>query len=169
MQVKDIISGLEKNIVVFQALFDVDTPDLIGFKPTEDAWSVLEIVCHLLDEEREDFRARVKLALFSPGSKPAPISPTTWPMERKYEEQDFREMVHKFLQERESSVQWLKGLEAVDWNNQLDRLDLGNMSALNFLQNWLAHDYHHIRQLNAIKHAFLKATSADGLSYAGKW
>ena len=28
-------------------------------KPQPESWSILEVVCHLLDEEREDFRQRL--------------------------------------------------------------------------------------------------------------
>ena len=36
------------------------------FKPPTGNWSVLEIVCHLADEEVDDFRTRLKLTLESP-------------------------------------------------------------------------------------------------------
>ena len=42
-------------------------------------------------------------------------------------------------------------------------------SAKQFLNNWLAHDYHHIRQINAIQYDFLKSSSGEALNYAGKW
>ena len=29
------------------------------WKPDADSWSILEVVCHLVDEEREDFRTRL--------------------------------------------------------------------------------------------------------------
>ena len=32
-------------------------------RPSPEAWSILEVVAHLLDEEREDFRPRLDLVL----------------------------------------------------------------------------------------------------------
>jgi hypothetical protein len=32
------------------------------WKPTPEAWSILEVVCHLGDEEREDFRPLLQRA-----------------------------------------------------------------------------------------------------------
>jgi hypothetical protein len=43
------------------------------------------------------------------------------------------------------------------------------MSARLFLHNWLAHDYLHIRQINRLKFAYLKAHSDISLDYAGAW
>ena len=36
------------------------------WKPSEGRWSALEVVCHLADEEREDFRVRLDLTLHHP-------------------------------------------------------------------------------------------------------
>ena len=44
------------------------------WKPDPASWSILEVVCHLLDEEREDFRVRLDITLQRPGE--------TWPGNR---------------------------------------------------------------------------------------
>ncbi|MCL4530048.1 MAG: hypothetical protein M1282_11610 [Chloroflexi bacterium] len=33
------------------------------FKPTPETWSMLEVICHLYDEEREDFREHLDFIL----------------------------------------------------------------------------------------------------------
>lgn len=169
MHVEEIILGLEKNITVFQALFNLNAEGLILYKPTNKSWCFLEVACHLVDEEVEDFRARVALALFTPNNPLKPISPETWPKERNYLKKDYDLIVSQFLFERKKSVDWLKQLKKVNWSNFIEHPDLGALTAEQFLVNWLAHDYHHIRQLNALKHAYLKSISGDDLTYAGKW
>lgn len=169
MNVGDIIEGLSKNAKVFDALFDLPHNNLIRFKPNEGVWCFLEIVCHLIDEEVEDFRTRVGHLLNSI-EKPFPsISPTTWPKERKYLEQDFYSKVVEFQKERNKSICWLKNLDKVDWHKESLHPDLGKISANRFLHNWLAHDYLHIRQLNALKYTFLQKNSREDLTYAGNW
>ena len=37
---------------------------MIQWKQSENKWSMLEIICHLYDEEREDFRSRLAKILF---------------------------------------------------------------------------------------------------------
>ena len=38
-------------------------------RPEPESWSVLEVVCHLYDEEREDFRQRLDIMLYRPDDK----------------------------------------------------------------------------------------------------
>lgn len=114
MKIDSIISGLEKNKMVFQALFDLENHELILFKKKPNSWCYLEIVCHLIDEEVEDFRARVKHSLHSIEQPLKSISPKTWPLERNYLDQDFKQKVSQFLEEREVSTNWLRSLNHED-------------------------------------------------------
>jgi len=45
------------------------------WKPAPEEWSVLEVICHLYDEEREDFRTRTRLTLEDPEADWPPIDP----------------------------------------------------------------------------------------------
>jgi len=42
------------------------TPEKAGIKPNMDNWSTLEVICHLIDEECEDFRKHIEQASASP-------------------------------------------------------------------------------------------------------
>ena len=139
------------------------------WKPQPDKWCLLEVICHLCDEEREDFRARVKHILFTPGDEMKSINPTGWVLERKYLEQSFDEKMSEFIMERKSSVTWLRSLKDVSWNNIYHHPKLGAMTANMVLANWLAHDYLHIRQIAGLKHGYLAGISGQDLSYAGNW
>ncbi len=165
----DIIEQLEKNIPVFKSLLEEVPEDLYRWKPAPDKWSLLEIVCHLYDEEREDFRTRVRLTLADP-EKPLPtFNPVKWVTEREYSKQDYFHKLLSFLSERQNSVDWLKSLENLNWKNAYQHPKFGPMSALLFLNNWLAHDYLHIRQINKNKYLYLKEHVKTSLDYAGNW
>lgn len=82
MQPSKIIEQLQGNRIVFQCLFDVSDAEHYLFKISPDQWNLLEIVCHLLDEEREDFKARVKSILINPSKRLKSISPEKRPLER---------------------------------------------------------------------------------------
>jgi hypothetical protein len=69
------------------------------------------VVCHLHDEEREDFRARRHFTLLDHGRPWPPIHPAAWVSERRYMEQDFTRTLHGSRQERKRSLEWLSGLE----------------------------------------------------------
>lgn len=160
---------LEKNKKVFEALLS-NIPDVdYSWKPAPDKWCLLEIVCHLYDEEREDFRARAKHTLFTP-SEPLPsINPTRWVEEKKYMNQNYNDVLRKFLDEREQSVVWLNSLSNQNWTNAYIHPKFGAMTAHMFLVNWVAHDYLHIRQILKIKYELAKKNYNEELKYAGDW
>ncbi len=169
MEQAHIINELARNRMVFEALLNGTEINAVLWKPAPDKWCLLEVVCHLYDEEREDFRARVKHCLENPTFPLPAIDPAGWVERRKYIGQDFDEKLSSFLNEREISIEWLRSLENPNWENAHDHPTQGRMSAQLFLANWLAHDYIHIRQLNRLKYEFLDGTTQDYLKYAGDW
>ena len=58
-----IFAELQKNKAVFENLLNGSTQDAYTWKQASDKWCLLEIICHLYDEEREDFRVRLGLVL----------------------------------------------------------------------------------------------------------
>jgi hypothetical protein len=166
---QNCIRKLEKNIAVFRDLL-ADTPrDEYLWRYDEAKWCLLEIVCHLYDEEREDFRTRLRYALESSTEQPPRIDPVGWVHERNYIRKDIKDMLNKFLGERKKSVEWLMTISSPEWNNSFHHAILGDVSAQFFLANWLAHDYLHIRQIIRVKYLHLKISSDEELKYAGEW
>ena len=164
-----IASELEKNRSVFLGLFTGLTAEEYLWRPLPQKWCLLEILCHLYDEEREDFRARVRHVLERPEAPLAPIRPVEWVSERRYMDQDYEKVLRGFLHERDQSLDWLRSLEYPGWDNVHKHPKLGRMTAGKFLVNWLAHDYLHIRQIVRLKYDFLKQASGESLDYAGTW
>jgi hypothetical protein len=168
MKPEQIILQLQVNKPVFKTLL-TDKEAMIKWKPTPDAWSLLEIVCHLYDEEREDFRARVFNTLLTPETQPPSIDPPGWVTQRKYAQQDYAEKLNAFLEERTVSIKKLKALKNPAWKNIYSHPFEGNLTAYQLLANWLAHDYHHIRQINRRLYEYLRHSSKVSLEYAGEW
>ena len=169
MNHSEMIKELLKNRGVFRDLLSGTEKDQYLWKPEPGKWCLLEVVCHLYDEEREDFRPRLKHTLKTSDLPMPEIDPMAWPKERNYLESDFEGMLDKFLLERLQSGEWLSELKSPEWTNAYLHPKLGLMSAEMFLANWLAHDYLHIRQVVKLKHAFLKTHLKINLSYAGEW
>jgi hypothetical protein len=164
-----IIAGLESNRGVFEPLLAGRSPAQQRWRPAPEKWSLLEIVCHLYDEERDDFRTRVRHTLeSSPGSPPS-VDPDDWVQSRRYAERDYDTQVAAFLGERDVSVAWLRSLRAPDWDRAWQHPQLGRMTARAFLANWLAHDALHQRQIVRYDYFYLKETSREDLGYAGQW
>jgi hypothetical protein len=169
MKQKQIFEELSRNIKVFKSLFLNLSKEEYLWKSNQDHWCLLEILCHLYDEEREDFMARTKHVLENPHLKLPLFDQIAWVKERNYIGQNFELMVQKFIEERQQSLIWLKSLKDPNWNNTFEHPKLGPMSAYYFLSNWLAHDYLHIKQITKLKFDFLAHSSKQDLSYAGKW
>jgi len=164
-----IIKNLNHNAATLTALVEGATDDEYYFKPDENSWCMLEVLCHLIDEEVEDFRTRVRMVLESP-SEPLPkINPAGWVKERNYMERDFKVMVKRFISERKISFDWLNSLKTPNWHNTHIHPKLGPVTASYFLENWLAHDYLHIRQITRLRYQYLQKKSLNTLQYAGSW
>jgi hypothetical protein len=139
------------------------------WRPDQESWSVLEVIMHLLDEERLDFSVRVDYTLHRPGEPWPAIDPAGRVTEAKYNEQDWPATLDTFLAERQASIAWLRGLSAPNWQSEY-QAPWGAISAGDALASWVAHDLLHMRQLVELLWACtteeLKPQSVD---YAGQW
>jgi hypothetical protein len=139
------------------------------YKPGKSAWSILEVTCHLYDEEREDFREHLDFILHRQHEEWHPIAPTAWVKLRKYNQQNFKSMQRKFFSEREKSLAWLKGLKNADWDITY-RSQWGSIRAGDMFASWVAHDNLHIRQLVELRRYRIEnLTTPYHIQYAGDW
>lgn len=139
-------------------------------RPPSGNWSILEVVRHLVDEEREDFRARLRLTLEGGGPWPK-IDPASWAIARRYNEQDFGASIGEFVRERQDSVAWLRSLgSAVDWTRSYQHPTFGPVPAGDLLAAWAAHDALHLRQIAKRLHELAARDGAPHSTiYAGEW
>jgi hypothetical protein len=165
----EIFKDLLKNEGVFRNLLQGVPREQYLWKPNPGTWCLLEVICHLHDEEREDFRARLKHTLKTPELPLPQITPVEWVAERKYMDWNYDETLLNFQNERLQSIAWLSELLDAPWENVCLHPKIGPLSAELFLVNWLGHDYLHIRQIIRLKYSFLKASSKVNLDYAGEW
>lgn len=153
-------------------------PQLIGavdeadarWKPPDGAWSILEIVRHLGDEEVDDFRARLRATLMDPEREWKPIDPEGWARERRYNEDGLAASVDRFVQQRQASLAWLKQLEQPAWEQAYQHPKFGPIAAGDLLAAWVAHDCLHVRQI--AKRLFQLAerdAKPFNVGYAGEW
>jgi hypothetical protein len=154
---------------VIPALLTGVTPAEARRKPDPVTWSILEVLCHLYDEEREDFRLRLDLMLHRPADPWPSISPGAWVTERGYNERDYAEMLENWKVERLRSVAWLNGLRNPAWEKEVTS-PFGHMRPGDMLAAWVAHDNLHQRQLVELRRARLAALAEPyDVQYAGDW
>ncbi|NNC95132.1 MAG: DinB family protein [Chitinophagales bacterium] len=172
MDINPIRNNLSRNRSIFEQLFRTFSDESSrNWKPSEGKWCALEILCHLYDEERFDFRARIRHILNEKEDIPMPgINPEGWVTERKYMAQDYENILGLFLKERTASIIYLDEIKNANWDKEFIHPYLKAVSPSFFLNNWLAHDYLHMRQIIRLKFELLEASSKGiELDYAGTW
>ncbi len=169
MQFEKLYQELARGAETIRALTVGITQAEAQLKPSPESWSILEIVCHLYDEEREDFRQRLDIILHRPTEEASPIDPAGWVTARKYNERHFANALDKFLAERDKSLIWLKSLSAPNWDAEYI-MPFGSIKAGDMFGAWVAHDTMHIRQLVELKHdKVLNLAEPYDVRYAGEW
>lgn len=169
MDLNYFIDRLSQNREVFDSLLREVSPEQAAWKPAPEKWSMLEVVNHLYDEEREDFRQRLELTLADPAQPWPPIDPQGWVVARKYGARELGASLDSFLIERENSVAWLRELSAPAWENRHE-VTGGVRTAGDLLVSWLAHDFLHLRQLVRLHWQYVAVKAAPHLTaYAGPW
>ena len=112
-----------------RALAEGISDEQARWRPDRDSWSILEVLNHLHDEEREDFRRRLQSTLADPSEPWPAIDPGGWVGERRYQERDMAAAVEDFLEERKQSVGWLNDLASPAWENRYSHPLLGEITA----------------------------------------
>lgn len=169
MQFETLYQELQNSTEMIRALLSGITQEEARIKPNPQSWSILEVVCHLYDEEREDFREHLDWILHRQQEEWHQIDPQGWVIERKYNEQAFGEMQKKFFAERTRSLEWLQGLSGTNWETS-HTSQFGTMRAGDMLASWVAHDNLHIRQLVELRRSKIEnLIKPYSIEYAGDW
>jgi hypothetical protein len=168
LELARVSDRLHANALVFAALVQHVPLEQARWKPESAKWSILEVICHLGDEEVEDFRRRLELTLFHPGEAWPAIDPEGWPRTRRYNERDLAEELDRFVSERERSVAWLRGLHSAELSRFYQHPQAGILHAGDLLASWLDHDLIHIRQITRLHHQWhVERARPYATEYAG--
>jgi hypothetical protein len=141
-------------------------------RPAPGEWSPVEIICHLRDEEVEDFGARLKVIVSRAGDFTR-IDPERWAEERRYREASLRTELDALRLRRQATLDLLASLSPDTLSGSRTHRRLGRLSGLDLLAAWVAHDRIHLAQLAATlarnwaqRWAPLRAEYAGPIPYA---
>lgn len=169
MEIEHLTQQLVRGAEQIQTLVAGVSDEQARQRPDAVSWSILEVINHLYDEEREDFRARLDIILHRPEEPWSPIDPLRWVLDRHYNERELSSSLQTFLQEREQSLAWLRTLDRPDWEATY-QAPFGPIRAGDMMAAWVTHDWLHIRQLVELHYAqVLRLTSPYNPRYAGVW
>ena len=164
-----IIIKLTGNAEAMDALMHTVTEEQANWSLDASTWSMKQVIEHLYNEERIDFRRHLQEVLSNP--------PLTWGSlpGGKVPINDHQQGFEDFLTERHKSLQWLHSLGSVDWNSAFPTAHQpeGNTVKLNagdVLVSWVAHDYLHLRQMIELVYAWqVKQAAPYSVDYGGEW
>ncbi len=140
-------------------------------RPAAGEWSPVEVLCHLRDEETEDFGARLRVIVNGAGDF-APIAPERWAEERRYREASLTDAMEALRARRQASLDLLASVAPETLARSRPHHRLGRLSGLDILSAWVAHDRIHLAQLAgtlariwALRWAPLRADYAGPIPY----
>src|SRR5688572_7721940 len=169
MEFETLYQELLNSTKMIVALLADISQDEAQIKPNPESWSILEVVCHLYDEEREDFREHLDFILHRQNEEWHQIDPQAWVTERNYNEQNFAEIQEKFFVERQKSLDWLMEMSNANWETVYTS-QYGSTTAGEMFACWVAHDNLHVRQLVELRRVKIEnITKPYNLEYAGDW
>jgi len=146
----EVLSAARRELARLPPLLDVMVGDLeeatARERPAPGEWAPIEILCHLRDEETEDFGARLR-AVIEGRSELAPIDPARWVDERRYREARLAGVLEAIRSRRRASLELLAGLAPERFGASVPHASFGSLSGLDLLVAWVEHDRLHVRQL----------------------
>lgn len=156
---EDVLNGALTELAQFPRVLDALLAGLDeeGWRarPAPAEWAPVEIVCHLRDEEVEDFGARFRVAVEG-GSSFVPIDPERWATERRYAEDDGPRALSAFRERRAASLRFVdafahsrQAFAPLQLLRPVEHARLGSLSGLDILAAWVEHDRLHLAQLAA--------------------
>lgn len=137
-----------------------------GYRPGPGAWSVRDVLAHLVHEEDVDFRGRFRATLTDPAapwpsSDPLAVGEGAGPDARST-----RALLERFREERAVSLAWLATLDDPDLDRAHDA-DGRRLRAGDLLAAWVAHDLLRLRQLTGVRLAWwMRRAAPYGVEYA---
>jgi uncharacterized damage-inducible protein DinB len=149
------IEGIKRRATAFEALeaaprkFLALTKRLddaaLRRKPLPDAWSALEVACHLRDTERVWAERLVKTAFsekpaFSMGDH------DSWPAQNSYNTQDIASCLKEFTRLRDDNLRLLRSLPALQWSRVGVHPKRGETTIERMVEIMIEHDNEHLAE-----------------------
>jgi len=140
-RLKDALRGVSKKLALW--------------RPAPGKWSILEIVCHLRDMEREAYLARYRRILAEDEPLLPDIDGDTLAIERDYRAQGLAAALKDWRAARKETLKLLKGVKGTSWERCGTHETAGRLSMEDFLRRQaVGNDEAHLGQIEATRRRF---------------
>jgi hypothetical protein len=121
--------------------------DALNFHSAPDAWSIREVLAHLVDDEA--FIMRQRLARIVKEDRPdlAPHDEKHWYAHRNTARDARDELLADFQAQRAASLGVTRLLSSADWQRVGFQPEYGEFTAEGWLERWADHDTVHLNQI----------------------
>src|SRR5579872_1812627 len=135
------------------------------WKPAPDRFSVAEVLAHLSHSEGHCYRMRVDRFLDEDLPELEPDDAQMWL--DLYRDADPEDAFDHFEEQRETNLEFLRGLEASAGERKAMHKEVGEITLAQMLHEWALHDLGHVRQVAELVRArkFLAGAGPLGKSY----
>ena len=150
----ETLATLEATEPALRRLTDTLDDDALDFRPEPDAWSIREVLAHLVDDEA--FIMRQRLARIVKEERPhlAPHDEKQWYADRNTSRDARDELLADFQTQRAASLALIRLLRPADWQRVGFQPEYGEFTAEGWLEHWADHDIVHLNQIEATLRAY---------------
>src|SRR5437764_12879208 len=136
---------LEATPEILRGLMSELTDEDARWKPAPDRFSVAEVLAHLSHSEGHCYRMRLDRIM-------AETRPELEPDDAQmfldlYRDADPEDAFDHFEEQRETNMEFIRGLPASDGSRVALHKDAGEITLAQMLHEWAMHDLGHIRQI----------------------
>ena len=142
------IITLEQTHASLLRLTDALTDEMLDFHFEADAWSIREILAHLVDDEMYVMRTRMERIVKEDMPLLAPHDEKRWYATRNTTRDQLDQLLGDFAIQRAASLGMLRMLRESDWERQGRQPEYGIFTAEEWLGHWVTHDTIHIEQIS---------------------
>jgi hypothetical protein len=137
---------------------------LATWTPAPGKWSILEIVCHLRDMEKDAYLERYRRILVEENPRLPDVDGDRYALERDYRSQNLKAALREWLALRRETLKLLQGVKGEQWQRVGTHETAGPLSVAAFVRRQaVGNDKAHLGQIWSIKkrHGLLKRLEAS--------
>jgi len=125
------------------------TDDQFRSRPAEDAWSIIELLCHLRDSAQED-GIRIRRLIEEDNPTLVPFDQEEWARDRRYHDDDPRKTLTALRAYWNGLAYYIESIPAHAWQRSGHHPEFGPRTVATQAQQTLDHAAEHLAQIRGV-------------------
>jgi hypothetical protein len=149
--IPDVLQTLRSTEIVLFAVLADQPHEALVTRPAPHEWSVVEVLCHLRDLEREVFPVRTELIRRNDNSLIEGFDQNAWAQERNYAADDPKRAADEFTLCRRKNLLMVEQIGEDELGKKARHSEFGELTLRALLADWAGSDLVHTAQLQRIR------------------